>query len=994
MIGRVNTGGGTAHNPWVATTQAEFDSYVATKYVGQYVEYNSATYKILNGVSPTITVGDTLTQIFHSATTIPDLAALYDSISTAAPTSAKWNYYPADNPYAVFINVDLITLEDGKRLAIQRYYESGNPSVLRYYIVYGTESDINSELSGTFVANESGWVATSPIGFAGTVATVNVQTLWNMYMGTASLDPYASLYLHLNTLTNEASAAQISKNYEAYDDAGQLITGTLEYLTQSKTVTPSTVSQTVTPTTGFDALSSVVVNATPLTQSQTITPSAVEQTVSPSGSDIGLTEVIVQGSANLVANNITNGVSIFGVTGNVIIYHPEQITTNLAMSTGDQVIVPVEGNAYTSVTIIKPTTLTAENIKVGIDIGGVTGTYDPNPVLQDVEATPELTEQIILPDMGYDGLSSVTIAATPLDATQTITPTTTNQTINPTGSNIGLAQVVVEGSANMTAANIASGVSIFGVTGTLDFTTQAKTVNAATSQVIVTPDASYNGLSSVTINAVTNAIDSNITPANIASGVSILGVTGVLEGGGIPGTTYTKNIAGSISTYSVGSLVALKPSTTSLGSIPAYSSKWPFNLVYSLPISASSSILLLRGQAGTSQGGYFLVVATKTESAITFGTPTLVAVTGTVEYSYIHQYSEGVYMISGDTLFVFSVDETNKTITINNSIAITIDNARRTCTFGRYKGNWGLIYTNNFTTFFSKLTSATTYESTSSTNWYSGTNLSANLNLLPPATRGNYVYMGVTGSHNYSSSNSQGILYSSIAVDTPNGELLASICANSTANYALDYPINGIIPASTTGLCYIPKSPNDGHAGWVVNYPNSTTLQYSYVAASGNNAAYLSKANVVLNNPFGIPIQTSNAIYLQTAVTGANDPTGSYIFVDKYTKNDSASETYQLWYSYSIPIYDGTSTLLSVYAGPDAKKAVAEIGDTTYFVGHTNSNATTAPLGFFSSDISTFVPVNAKGECANQLKGIITNVESGGTFRVNLTYIVPDGFYN
>ena len=58
---------------------------------------------------------------------------------------------------------------------------------------------------------------------------------------------------------------------------------------------------------------------------------------------------------------------------------------------------------------------------------------------------------------------------------------------------------------------------------------QAKTVNPSTSQQTVVPDQGKDGLSTVTVNAVTNAIDANIQAGNIKSGVTILGVTGNVE---------------------------------------------------------------------------------------------------------------------------------------------------------------------------------------------------------------------------------------------------------------------------------------------------------------------------------------------------------------------------------------------------------------------------------------------------------------------------------
>lgn len=122
---------------------------------------------------------------------------------------------------------------------------------------------------------------------------------------------------------------------------------------QSKTVSPTTSSQTVKPDSGYDGLSQVTVNAMPTatqatpsisvssgglitasaTQSagyvaagtkkatkqltvqaaQTITPGTSNKTIS-SGRYLTGTQTI-KGDSNLVAGNIKNGVSIFGVAG-------------------------------------------------------------------------------------------------------------------------------------------------------------------------------------------------------------------------------------------------------------------------------------------------------------------------------------------------------------------------------------------------------------------------------------------------------------------------------------------------------------------------------------------------------------------------------------------------------------------------------------------------------------------------------------------------------
>lgn len=126
---------------------------------------------------------------------------------------------------------------------------------------------------------------------------------------------------------------------------------------------------------------------------------------------------------------------------------------------------------------------------------GVVRVQVPEPVFEEKTVTPSTSEQIITPSTGVDGLSSVTVQA----VTSSI-------------------------DGDIIAGNIKKGINILGVTGTLEFTTEEVTINPTTAQQIKTPTA--DGYSKVTVNAVTNEIDSNIQPENIKKDVTILGIVG------------------------------------------------------------------------------------------------------------------------------------------------------------------------------------------------------------------------------------------------------------------------------------------------------------------------------------------------------------------------------------------------------------------------------------------------------------------------------------
>lgn len=78
-----------------------------------------------------------------------------------------------------------------------------------------------------------------------------------------------------------------------------------------------------------------------------------------------------------------------------------------------------DGSGSVGISATEQAKIIAGNIKSGIEILGVTGTYSGEAVsVQSKSATPTTSSQTILPDSGYDYLSQVTVAAIPYVETE------------------------------------------------------------------------------------------------------------------------------------------------------------------------------------------------------------------------------------------------------------------------------------------------------------------------------------------------------------------------------------------------------------------------------------------------------------------------------------------------------------------------------------------------------------------------------------------------
>lgn len=227
----------------------------------------------------------------------------------------------------------------------------------------------------------------------------------------------------------------------------------------------------------------------------------------------------------------------------------------------------------------------AVDMQGGFVSGGSSGVK-----LQSKTVTPSENTQTVNPDSSYDALSSVTVEAisntyigssVTKKSAATYTPGTSNQSI-ASGQYLSGAQTI-KGDSNLIASNIKKGVTIFNVTGSYNEATggptlQSKAVSPSESTQTVSPDNGYDGLSKVTVNAISSTYigsdvtkksaatyipkttdqsiasgqylsgtqtikgDANLVAGNIKSGVNIFGVTGTYAGGGSSGGSGNNNV--------------------------------------------------------------------------------------------------------------------------------------------------------------------------------------------------------------------------------------------------------------------------------------------------------------------------------------------------------------------------------------------------------------------------------------------------------------------
>jgi hypothetical protein len=413
--------------------------------------------------------------------------------------------------------------------------------------------------------------------------------------GTSEAIGLDAMKTHVGEANDEVASqanliAQIATALEGKAAGGEVVEITL----QSKTITPTTLKQTVTADSDYDGLDTVTINAIP---SQYITTTDA----TASASDILSGKTAYVNGAKITGNIVTKTASNLSASGATVTvpagYYASQTTKSVATATQATPSITIDANGkitasatqtagyvaagtksatkqlttqaaktitpstssqtavakdvYTTgvVTVgaipsqyitTTDATASADEIMSGetayVNGSKVTGTFSidnelntqdsliaqiqtalegkasgsgsAEPVLQDKTVTPTTSKQTVKADNGYDGLGTVTV-----NAMSTATQATPSISVNSSG--------LITASATQTAGYVSAGTK----SGTKQLTVQAaKTITPTTSNQTAVASGRY------TTGAITVKGDANLVAANIAQGKTIFGVAGTHAG--------------------------------------------------------------------------------------------------------------------------------------------------------------------------------------------------------------------------------------------------------------------------------------------------------------------------------------------------------------------------------------------------------------------------------------------------------------------------------
>ena len=251
------------------------------------------------------------------------------------------------------------------------------------------------------------------------------------------------------------------------------------------------------------------IEVTPTTSQQVIeAPEGVE------GYELVIAHAVTSDiDSNIKPENIREGVTILGTQGNLVELNGEEVEFELTSSS--EILYPsLNKNGITKLTVTpKNYDYTGSNAVLPKKFDISLGAYDAGIGTVEVKAVTSAIDSNIKPSNIKEGVTILGVMGNmiPLNGetrTENLTSPSSN-TFTPSSGKNGITQITVNAhNKNWTGASA---------------------MTPTTSQQVITVPSGYSGNGSVTLNAVTSAIDSNIQAGNIKKNVTILGVTGTYE---------------------------------------------------------------------------------------------------------------------------------------------------------------------------------------------------------------------------------------------------------------------------------------------------------------------------------------------------------------------------------------------------------------------------------------------------------------------------------
>ena len=255
---------------------------------------------------------------------------------------------------------------------------------------------------------------------------------------------------------------EVNKNGLADVTQYESVNVNVDMALQNKSVTPSKQSQTISPDSGYNGLSYVLVDPIP------------DEYIVPSGN----VTITANGTRNIkqyetVTVNVSDAPELQKKTAT-----PTKSSQTITPDSGYDGLSEVDINPIPVEYIIPPGELsvTSNGKKDVTQYSSIDVDIEPN--LQSKSATPTKSSQTVTADSTYDGLSSVTVNPIP------------NEYIIPSGSK----SITANGTSDVTAY---ASVSV-----DVQPDLQTKTATPTTSTQEITADSAYDGLSKVTVNPI------------------------------------------------------------------------------------------------------------------------------------------------------------------------------------------------------------------------------------------------------------------------------------------------------------------------------------------------------------------------------------------------------------------------------------------------------------------------------------------------------------